>query len=76
VPACRLLLLLGCPARTLGSGLSVGQLAVTPTPASGLTYKVQGNPALKFFFRDGKELARHEGALAKPSLRPFLDAHL
>ena len=27
-------------------------------------------------FRDGKELARHEGAMAKPQLQAFVDAHL
>ena len=27
-------------------------------------------------FRDGEELARHEGAIAKPQLQAFLDAHL
>jgi thioredoxin 1 len=27
-------------------------------------------------FKDGAEIARHEGAMAKPQLQAFLDAHL
>jgi thioredoxin 1 len=27
-------------------------------------------------FRNGEELARHEGAMAQPQLKAFLDAHL
>jgi thioredoxin 1 len=27
-------------------------------------------------FKDGVEIARHEGAMAKPQLQAFLDAHL
>ena len=38
-------------------------------------YKVQGIPCL-ILFRDGVELARHEGAVARPQLQAFLDAHL
>jgi len=47
----------------------------TPTPAAATTTRFRGIPAL-ILFRDGKELARHEGALAKPQLQAFLDAHL
>jgi thioredoxin 1 len=36
---------------------------------------VQGLPAL-VLFRNGQELARHEGAMAQPQLKAFLDAHL
>ena len=36
---------------------------------------VQGLPTL-LLFRDGAEIARHEGAMAKPQLQAFLDAHL
>jgi thioredoxin 1 len=36
---------------------------------------MEGLPAL-ILFRDGKELARHEGAMAKPQLQAFVDAHL
>jgi thioredoxin 1 len=27
-------------------------------------------------FKDGAEIARHEGAMTKPQLQAFLDAHL
>jgi thioredoxin 1 len=37
--------------------------------------QIQGLPAL-ILFRDGKELARHEGAMAKPQLQAFVDAHI
>ena len=38
-------------------------------------YQVQGIPTL-ILFRDGTEIARHEGAIARPQLQAFLDAHL
>jgi thioredoxin 1 len=37
--------------------------------------QVQGLPAL-MLFRNGQELARHEGAMAQAQLKAFLDAHL
>jgi thioredoxin 1 len=37
--------------------------------------QVQGLPAL-LLFKDGQEIARHEGAMAKPQLQAFLDAQL
>jgi thioredoxin 1 len=34
-----------------------------------------GLPTL-VLFKAGQEVARHEGAMAKPQLKAFLDAHL
>jgi len=73
---CRLI----APLDGLGSGALCGsalrwQDRGGRNPSSRDHYKVQGIPAL-ILFRDGKELARHEGALAKPQLQAFLDAHL
>ena len=36
---------------------------------------MQGIPTL-ILYRDGQEIARHEGAIAKPQLQAFLDANL
>jgi len=55
--------------------LAVGKLEADPNPISRDLLKVQGLPAL-VLFRDGKEMARHEGALAQAQLQAFLDAHL
>ena len=45
------------------------------SPATRATLNIQGLPTL-VLYRDGEEVARHEGALAKPQLQAFLDAHL
>ena len=37
--------------------------------------QVQGIPTL-ILFRNGEVVARHEGAIAKPQLKSFLDANL
>ncbi len=55
--------------------LKVGKLEADPNPASRDTYRIQGLPTL-ILFRAGQEVARHEGAMAKPQLQAFLDAHL
>ena len=55
--------------------LKVGKLEADPNPASRDTYRIQGLPTL-ILFRSGQEVARHEGAMAKPQLQAFLDAHL
>jgi thioredoxin 1 len=55
--------------------LTVGKLEADPNPVSRDGCKVQGLPAL-ILFRDGQEVARHEGAMARPQLKSFLDAHL
>ena len=55
--------------------LKVGKLEADPNPASRDTYRIKGLPTL-ILFRAGQEVARHEGAMAKPQLQAFLDAHL
>ncbi|NQV11094.1 MAG: thioredoxin [Cyanobacteria bacterium] len=73
---CRLIApLMDWAAEHYAGRLSVGKIEVDANPSSRDNYKVQGIPAL-ILFRDGKELARHEGALAKPQLQVFLDTHL
>ena len=73
---CRLMApLMDWAAETYGDRLSVGKLEVDGNPATRDQYQVQGIPTL-MLFRDGEEVARHEGAIAKPQLQAFLDAHL
>lgn len=55
--------------------LSVGKLEADPNPTTRDGLQIQGLPTL-ILFRDGQEVARHEGAMAKPQLKAFLDAHL
>ncbi len=73
---CRLMApLMTWAADTYGDALKVGKLEADPNPAVRDRLKVQGLPAL-VLMRDGKELAHHEGAMAQPQLKAFLDAHL
>lgn len=73
---CRLIApLMTWAAETYVDRLAVGKLEVDGNPATRDLYQVQGIPTL-ILFRDGQELARHEGAIAKPQLKAFLDAHL
>ena len=73
---CRLMApLMDWAASTYGDGLKVGKLEADPNPTSRDALQVQGLPAL-VLFRNGQELARHEGAMAEPQLKAFLDAHL
>jgi thioredoxin 1 len=44
-------------------------------PVSRDALNIQGLPTL-ILFKDGQELVRHEGAMAKAQLVAFLDAHL
>jgi len=67
--------LMGWAAEAYDGRLQVGKLEVDGNPATRDAYQVQGIPTL-ILFRDGQELARHEGAIAKPQLQAFLDAHL
>ena len=62
-------------ASTYGDALKVGKLVADPNPTSRDALQVQGLPAL-VLFRNGQELARHEGAMAQAQLKAFLDAHL
>ena len=73
---CRLMApLMDWAASTYGDGLKVGKLEADPNPTSRDALQVQGLPAL-VLFRNGQELARHEGAMAQPQLKAFLEAHL
>ena len=73
---CRLMApLMDWAASTYGDGLKVGKLEADPNPTSRDARQGQGVPAL-VLFRNGQELARHEGAMAQPQLKAFLDAHL
>ena len=73
---CRLIApLMTWAAETYDDRLAVGKLEVDGNPVTRDLYQVQGIPTL-ILFRDGQELARHEGAIAKPQLKAFLDAHL
>lgn len=73
---CRLMApLMDWAASTYAGALAVGKLEVDPNPATRATLNIQGLPTL-VLYRDGEEVARHEGALAKPQLQAFLDAHL
>ena len=73
---CRLMApLMDWAASTYAGRLKVTKLEADPNPASRDRCGVQGLPAL-ILFRGGVELARHEGAMAKPQLTTFLDAHL
>lgn len=55
--------------------LLVGKLEADPNPATRDRLQIQGLPTL-ILFRNGAEVARHEGAMAQPQLKAFLDAHL
>ncbi len=55
--------------------LSVGKLEADGNPNSRDAHRIQGLPTL-LLFKDGQEVARHEGAMAQPQLKAFLDAHL
>ena len=55
--------------------LAVGKLEADANPTTRDGLQIQGLPAL-ILFKDGQELARHEGAMAKPQLKAFVDAHL
>ena len=73
---CRLIApLMDWAAETYAGKLTVGKLEVDGNPQTRDAYQVQGIPTL-ILFRDGKELARHEGAIAQPQLQSFLDANL
>ena len=73
---CRLMApLMDWAAETYADRLLVGKMEVDSNPVTRDAYQVQGIPSL-ILFRDGKEVARQEGAIAKPQLQAFLDAHL
>ena len=73
---CRLMApMMDWAAEAYSGRLTVGKLEADPNPASRDRMQVQGLPAL-VLFKDGQEIARHEGAMAKPQLQAFLDAQL
>jgi len=55
--------------------LAVGKLEADPNPMARDQMGIQGLPTL-LIFKNGQEVARHEGAMAQPQLKAFLDAHL
>lgn len=73
---CRLIApLMDWAAADYGDRLKVGKLEADGNPQSRDQYRIQGLPTL-ILFKAGEEVARHEGAMAKPQLQTFLDAHL
>ena len=60
---------------TYAGRLKVGKLEADGNPVSRDGHKIQGLPTL-ILFNDGAEVARHEGAMARPQLQAFLDEHL
>ena len=55
--------------------LLVGKLEADPNPDTRDRLQIQGLPTL-ILFRNGEEVARHEGAMSQPMLRDFLDDHI
>lgn len=55
--------------------LAVGKLEADPNPTARDQMGIQGLPTL-VIFKNGQEVARHEGAMAQPQLKAFLDAQL
>ena len=73
---CRLMApLMDWAAADYATQLKVGKLEADSNPLSRDGYKIQGLPTL-ILFKDGQEIARHEGAMAQAQLKAFLDAHL
>ena len=73
---CRLMApLMDWAATDYAGRLAVGKLEADGNPASRDRLGIQGLPTL-ILFKGGQELGRHEGAMAQPQLKAFLDAHL
>ncbi len=73
---CRLMApLMDWAAADYAGRLTVGKLEADGNPVSRDAHRVQGLPTL-ILFNNGQEVARHEGAMAQPQLKAFLDAHL
>lgn len=73
---CRLMApLMDWAASEYASRLTVGKLEADGNPLSRDAHRIQGLPTL-IVFNGGVEIARHEGAMAQPQLKAFLDAHL
>ena len=73
---CRLMApLMEWAASTYGETLRVAKLEADPNPLTMEQLGVKGLPTL-ILFRQGKEVARHEGAIPQNQLKAFVDAHL
>lgn len=73
---CRLMVpLMDWAARTYAQSLKVGKLEADPNPLCREALNVQGLPTL-ILFKNGVEVARHEGALAQSQLDAFIKRHL
>ena len=73
---CRLMApLMEWAASTYGEGLRAGKLEADPNPVVRDQLQIKGLPTL-ILFKAGVEVARWEGAMAKPQLQAFVDAHL
>lgn len=73
---CRLMApLMSWAASTYAGRLTVTKLEADANPVSRDALRIQGLPTL-ILFRDGVEVARHEGAMAQAQLSAFLDAGL
>jgi thioredoxin 1 len=73
---CRLMApLMDWAASEYAGRLTVGKLEADGNPSSRDRLGIQGLPTL-ILFTGGQEVARHEGAMAQPQLKAFLDAHL
>jgi thioredoxin 1 len=62
-------------AMTYGERLVVAKLNADDSPDAVERLGVQGLPTL-ILYKDGQEVARHEGAVPPAQLQAFLDAHI
>ena len=72
---CRLMApLMDWAASTYGEGLVVAKLNADACADAVQRLGVQGLPTL-ILYKDGQEVARHEGVIPQAQLQAFLDAH-
>ncbi len=72
---CRLMApLMDWAASTYGERLVVAKLNADDSPDAVERLGVQGLPTL-ILYKDGQEVARHEGAIPRGQLQTFLDSH-
>lgn len=73
---CRLMApLMTWAAQTYGDRLQVAKLEADPNPKTVEKLGVKGLPTL-ILFKQGNEVARHEGAIPQGQLKTFVDGHL
>eukprot|EP00741_Cyanophora_paradoxa_P015653 tig00020903_g15110.t1 len=58
-----------------GDKLKVFKVEVDPNPESVKDFKVYGLPAL-LIFKDGQNVASHEGAISKAKLKDYLESNI